>query len=919
MLRLRQTELSFLIISAVMLVLSSKISVSYGNSSRTVIKVSEDSSKQVSREPITVVVNSDANQRVANSSNGSRKSDNNSASRVLLELPRNHKLDNTSFSLEWTLVKNETAKANLSESESHRHEDWVTFDGSTLLENDTKDQPDRAAPSGNKNSADQDERVLFDQLNTRTREDERPKVRESVTQTMTIDDGKMKTRMVSKSGTLSPALRKRIIEQFVKKGGNPENIVVSDSTVSVVSHSKKKTVTTVYKLVTPRPKFKDPPKSSRGWHGGQTKLDNAKNSSKGSLPPFGSHGEGFMPDDIDQTFGGPNIYKNFAGPEDFSSLISQDFDPESVEPNRGKSINVGDVKVEKGSKRQSRSRENKSKNSDTDPRSEFNADLDDIGRIQAGVDLNKSKQPNNDRKDRKMKQPKTPKSEKNLKTAVASPRRSNEQRSQVQIEEPHNKKTPTISTIRNTRKSSDDAKQRSVAAITTTTAADRKSPQAINIDSISPISMAGAGAYLDRLADDPRRKSLSQDPKRRLAQRVKKKPDSLKQLMDSIASRDETEDRSEGLDSTKKSSFKSDSQSLADKSESVKFKSRNIATGEEGNKSNGDISSELKARQVNSILESKETEDEKDKKPANSTSVSSQPIEGSTATKTHNIMMLIDFDSQSRSQEVPSEPANLNGNSLEVSKTLREDQWRPMDSSALRQSDEEKSKSVGMAQGSPMVNVRIYNHHHLDPSRASFTGLSDADRDHSGVFDSDQSNAKLANLGLFEGANLMEDYQGHQITQFGVQDEPALRFAGETFDKANQLGSAMLNPLNPEMNQLELSGATLMEPERNKDQVQTSTGRQRSKLLEVALPSLGEMLFPSSSSISSRIHQRQAHKAARNQPGVDSSQFSGESPFTGELVRQVINDLISPASRAVLLDSSYGSALRRMVGDSSKS
>jgi hypothetical protein len=44
-------------------------------------------------------------------------------------------------------------------------------------------------------------------------------------------------------------LRERIIEQFLKNGGDPSNIVVSDSTITTTTQSKRKTITTVYKIV----------------------------------------------------------------------------------------------------------------------------------------------------------------------------------------------------------------------------------------------------------------------------------------------------------------------------------------------------------------------------------------------------------------------------------------------------------------------------------------------------------------------------------------------------------------------------------------------------------------------------------------------------------------------------------------------
>lgn len=49
--------------------------------------------------------------------------------------------------------------------------------------------------------------------------------------------------------SLPAKLRQRIIEQFIKNGGSPQDIVVSDSTITTTSQSKKKTITTIYKIV----------------------------------------------------------------------------------------------------------------------------------------------------------------------------------------------------------------------------------------------------------------------------------------------------------------------------------------------------------------------------------------------------------------------------------------------------------------------------------------------------------------------------------------------------------------------------------------------------------------------------------------------------------------------------------------------
>lgn len=80
-------------------------------------------------------------------------------------------------------------------------------------------------------------------------ENSRPLINKSVATTTTIDDGNKRAKLTSKSASLPPGLRQRIIDQFVKSGGDPQNIVVSDSTITTTSQSKKKTITTTYRIV----------------------------------------------------------------------------------------------------------------------------------------------------------------------------------------------------------------------------------------------------------------------------------------------------------------------------------------------------------------------------------------------------------------------------------------------------------------------------------------------------------------------------------------------------------------------------------------------------------------------------------------------------------------------------------------------
>lgn len=196
--------------------------------------------------------------------------------------------------------------ANLTAMASYNHEDWIQYDGSSVQANKeeipathdegTDDGLSEGGPSAddktNSNESQEPARdeekqsMLEDQrsnskvneingksrqqvkmsllakkesssssANNNANEDDRheeivkPIISKSTTTTTTIGDGKKAAKIISKSGTLPPGLRQKIIEQFVKNGGDPQNIVVSDSTITTTSQSKKKTITTVYKIV----------------------------------------------------------------------------------------------------------------------------------------------------------------------------------------------------------------------------------------------------------------------------------------------------------------------------------------------------------------------------------------------------------------------------------------------------------------------------------------------------------------------------------------------------------------------------------------------------------------------------------------------------------------------------------------------
>lgn len=145
-------------------------------------------------------------------------------------------------------------RANFTASASQNHEDWVNFDSAQPEDKTaTSKQVSRRVASliSKKNGLNEEGNLDAeeDQSASSSSHDEKPLVSKSTTTTTTIGDGRNQAKLINKSGArLPPGLKRKIIEQFVKAGGNPNNIVVSDSTITTTSQSKKKTVTTVYKL-----------------------------------------------------------------------------------------------------------------------------------------------------------------------------------------------------------------------------------------------------------------------------------------------------------------------------------------------------------------------------------------------------------------------------------------------------------------------------------------------------------------------------------------------------------------------------------------------------------------------------------------------------------------------------------------------
>lgn len=157
----------------------------------------------------------------------------------------------------------------LNEEASQNHEKWLTFDG--LSPEDYRGPRTKSEIYDTRASDREFQQIALDNeqqlkdgnvdvkikpnlkklgLVSFVKEENRPieASDRQVTASTTLDDGKRRAKLVSKSGPIPEAVRQNIIESFIRNGGKPDNIVVGDSTVTTTSQTKKKTITTVYKF-----------------------------------------------------------------------------------------------------------------------------------------------------------------------------------------------------------------------------------------------------------------------------------------------------------------------------------------------------------------------------------------------------------------------------------------------------------------------------------------------------------------------------------------------------------------------------------------------------------------------------------------------------------------------------------------------
>lgn len=219
--------------------------------------------------------------------------------------------------------------SNLTESASYKHEKWITFSGGdfddeledepgarqelkprTPTSGDLDDGPDETAPVPNAPASSEQQRVAAPaesgyQLQKPERERAEPEqaheplVGGTTNSKITTVEGGAGRKIVikhepgSRDNKLPAKLRQKIIEQFIRNGGDPQNIVLSDSTITTTSQSKKKTITTVYKIV--------PTTTTTTTTTTSTNAAGSPSSDKWRPSPRGQT-KGFMSDDNDDNY-----------------------------------------------------------------------------------------------------------------------------------------------------------------------------------------------------------------------------------------------------------------------------------------------------------------------------------------------------------------------------------------------------------------------------------------------------------------------------------------------------------------------------------------------------------------------------------------------------------------------------------------
>ena len=170
------------------------------------------------------------------------------------------------------VVAKEGGNQNLTQAASAQHKNWVilneiepTTEGQSVgseelisvesapsVRSSAGSRQQVAAAAGKPDDGSREARFSLEkQSESQSTSEERPGPNGSKSTTV-IEHGKRRAKIINSrdpSNVLPPKLRRRIIEKFIRNGGDPSNIVVSDSTITTTSQSKRKTITTVYKIV----------------------------------------------------------------------------------------------------------------------------------------------------------------------------------------------------------------------------------------------------------------------------------------------------------------------------------------------------------------------------------------------------------------------------------------------------------------------------------------------------------------------------------------------------------------------------------------------------------------------------------------------------------------------------------------------
>ena len=150
--------------------------------------------------------------------------------------------------------------SNISESASHKHERWVSLgerneELARPLAQDSSHSLARrqeVEAEGAEEKEEEEDAGGQQEADSRARASRAQAMQAAAAAIVLAASSKPKRRQQQRTeagNRLPPKLRAKIIERFLRSGGKAQNIAISDSTITTTSQSKRKTVTTVYRVV----------------------------------------------------------------------------------------------------------------------------------------------------------------------------------------------------------------------------------------------------------------------------------------------------------------------------------------------------------------------------------------------------------------------------------------------------------------------------------------------------------------------------------------------------------------------------------------------------------------------------------------------------------------------------------------------